>query len=201
MKNYSFMLLFLLQFKLVAQEKNSKTNPIVFAETVVGYSVGISEGFNVGLNLNYQHKKDLFTARYILVTKFEHDPNAFIFPIFRELEHINEFAFLYGKRFIKNAHSLSYSIGMAYVTREIKSYDKYNNYIFEKSQHVGVPFELNIKWFNAQKQRYRIVYGLIPITKPTAFARSIGFKLYGDISKTTFVGLGLTYGSGWHKNY
>ncbi len=200
MKKQHFFLTLILIFNYNCKAQD-KTNPIVFSDTFFGYSVGSSEGFNLGLNLNYQRKDDLFTVRYILLTKFEHDPNAFIFPIFRELEHINEFAFLYGKRFIKNSHSWSFSSGLSYVNRTTKSYDKNNNYTFEKSQLLGIPFEINIKWFNSQKERYRVFYGLIPIGKPTGYARSIGFKLFGDVSKTSFIGIGLTYGSGWHKNY
>lgn len=178
-----------------------KTNPIVYSEMFGGYSLGSSEGWTGGLNINYQTKNNLITGRYLGLTKLKHIGDFFIFPAYVTVESINEFAVLYGKRFVHKGHSLSYSAGIAYIDREFMINHDYNNIVYDNQQSVGFPFEINIKWFKSKKERFRVMYGLIPIGKPTSFGRSIGFKFYGDISKTTFVGLGLTYGLGWHKNY
>jgi hypothetical protein len=63
-----------------------------------------------------------------------------------------------------------------------------------------LPIELNFKWFKSKKKRYRI-YGIIPVGEPTSFGRNFGFKLVGNISKNSFVGLGIVYGFGIHKKY
>jgi len=60
---------------------------------------------------------------------------------------------------------------------------------------------VNVKWFKKEKKRFRAYYGLIPIGKPTSFGRSFGFKLYGNIGKLSYVGIGINYGFGWHKRY
>ena len=59
-----------------------------------------------------------------------------------------------------------------------------------------------VKWFKAEKSRFRAYYGLIPIGKrKISFGRSVGFKLTANIAKNNYVGLTFTYGFGWHKKY
>ena len=107
---------------------------------------------------------------------------------------------MFGKRSIERNTSYSYMAGIVLVDREYlvdetNSTLKYNNEL-----SLGFPFELNVKWFNSRKQPYRI-YEIIPIGKPTVFANSIAFKFYGDIFKKSFIGIGVTVGYDWHKNY
>ena len=176
-----------------------KTNPILFSEYYFGPAFGSSEGFAGGANLNYQIKDDVFTLRYTNIVELKWN-FFFIIPIFETIEQTDEFALLYGRRKIYKDHSFSYSAGVAYVKHKelISEVNDIRNY--ESHDGVGLPFEVNVKWFNATKERYRIYY-LVPIGQPTSFSRSIGFKLFGNISKTSFVGLGINYGFGWHKNY
>jgi hypothetical protein len=181
-----------------AQEEE-KTNPIVYAEMIIGYSNGSSKGVTSGGTLNYQRKNNLFSYRYLELSKIRHEETQFL-PNYIQIESVKEHALLFGKRIIEDNLSYSYSAGIAYVDREFLIDDtngvlKYNN-----TQSIGFPFELNIKWFNAKKESFRI-YEMIPVGKPTSFANSIGFKFYGNVSKTSFVGLGITFGLGWHKNY
>ena len=178
-----------------------KTNPVVYAEIFGGYSGGSSSGWTGGVELNYQVKNNLLTGRYIGLTNLKHTSNLFIIPIYIDIENINEYALLYGKRYIYNNHSISFSSGVSYVDRNFLVNTDYNNPVYEYQKSIGFPFEFDIKWFKRKRERFRIVYGLIPVGKPTSFGRSIGFKFYGDISKTTFVGLGITLGLGWHKKY
>jgi hypothetical protein len=180
-----------------AQEE--KTNPIVYAEIIIGYSNGSSKGVTSGGTINYQRKNNLFSYRYLELSKIRRQETQFL-PDYIQIESVREQALLLGKRIVEDNLSYSFSAGIAYVDREFLIDDtngvlKYNN-----TQSIGFPFELNIKWFNAKKEPFRI-YEMIPVGKPTSFANSIGFKFYGNVSKTSFVGLGITFGLGWHKNY
>ena len=187
----------LLNFVCKAQDK---TNPILFTEMIIGYSNGSSKGLTGGGSLNYQRKNNLFTYRYLEVTNNKKVGQFFYITLYTNVETIKEQALLFGKRYVEENISYSYSAGISYIDRDVLINDDKNVLEYENSKSIGFPFELNIKWFNSTKQRYRI-YELIPIGKPVSFANSIGFKLYGDISKTSFFGLALTIGLGWHKNY
>jgi hypothetical protein len=113
---------------------------------------------------------------------------------------MRENAFMYGRRLVDGNMSYSYGAGISHIDREYLM-DETNNLLkYDNEQFIGLPFEFNVKWFNSTKQKYRI-YELIPVGQPTSFANSIGFKFYGSISKRSFVGLGITFGLGWHKVY
>lgn len=189
------------------QEKDSlnvgKDNPIVFAEVIMGIAGGSASGPTVGMTANYQEAKSLYTFRYIYQYELKSAYAAFSFvgfPFFINKRHVNEFSLLYGRRTIKDGRSYSFSGGISF-----------NSVIYNKSQNnaaylddttfVGFPFEVNIKWFKKEKKRFRAYYGLIPIGKPTSFGRSLGFKLYGNFGKLSYVGIGINYGFGWHKRY
>lgn len=200
MKKKALILGFMLFIGMNCFAQEEKTNPIVYAEIIIGYSNGSSKGVTSGGTLNYQRKNNLFSYRYLELSENRKEGSFFFIPVLVEVEILREQAIMYGRRFVDENTSYSFSAGIAYVGREFLIDDtngvlKYNN-----TQSIGFPFELNIKWFNSKKERYRI-YELIPVGKPTSFANSIGFKFYGNVSKTSFVGLGITFGLGWHKNY
>lgn len=200
MKKKALILGFMLFIGMNCFAQEEKTNPIVYAEIIIGYSNGSSKGVTSGGTLNYQRKNNLFSYRYLELSENRKEGSFFFIPVLVEVEILREQAIMYGRRFVDENTSYSFSAGIAYVDREFLIDDtngvlKYNN-----TQSIGFPFELNIKWFNSKKERYRI-YELIPVGKPTSFANSIGFKFYGNVSKTSFVGLGITFGLGWHKNY
>lgn len=187
-----------------------KTNPIIYGDMFFGPSLNKNSGtVFIGASMNYQNKSNLFTIRYIenleIATKW-----VFIFPTFINKSRNQETALLFGQRFIEGNQSLSFSGGISYNQYEEYNYntDTYflsnvpTDIISSYSENfIGFPFEAEIRWFNAKKQRYRIVYALIPIGEPTSFCRSIGFKLVGNISKQSYIGIGLTFGLGWHKEY
>jgi len=207
MKRYllGFLLLFSLSLSF-SQERDTipkQSNPILYSELIMGYAVGNGKGFTIGGTANYQIKNDLFTLRYLHQTVIGVDTAVLgftVLPLLTNELKIHEVSILYGKRYIKNGHSFSFSGGLStnYDVYEIK-----NNTIKTKtsSQFIGFPFELNIKWFKNEKKRFRAYYGLIPIGKSTSFGRSFGFKLYGNIGRLSYVGLGINYGFGWHKKY
>ncbi|WP_445733801.1 hypothetical protein [Mariniflexile sp.] len=180
-----------------------KSNPIIYLEGNFGYTGGNASGFTIGCQINYQNNKDLFTFRYQNQSNLKSDyvAVAFIaFPYIYSDFNIDEYSILYGKRYIDNNESYSFSIG---VSNNIKhSKIKENNIVYwQDESYIGIPFEVTIKWFKANKKRFRAYYGLIPIGKPTAFGRSFGFKLYGNVGKSSYIGAGLSLGYGWHKKY
>ncbi len=178
-----------------------KQNPVVFADVSFGHTWGGAGGFTGNGSLNFQTAQSLFTARYVGTTRMEASILfSFIpLPVFEDKSSLEEFSLLYGRRFVKTASAYSFSLGLSYSTlRETIS----NTFPKQtKTTAVfGVPFEANIKWFKPTKEPYRI-YGIIPVGKPTAFGRSIGFKLLGTFSQNSYAGLAVSYGLGYHKKY
>lgn len=183
--------------------KPRKTNPIIFAEVGFGWSGGTPQGFTGTLSLNYQQGHNLYTVRYSEVADLKTYTLSPILPIPVVIEEdiVDEYALLYGRRFIGRGgnESYSFSIGASYNVRK-KLFTEDDTSYYKTTNAFGVPFELNIKWFKKQKSPYRI-YEIIPIGKPVSFGNSIGFKFLGNISKTSFVGLAVTFGFDWHKHY
>jgi hypothetical protein len=194
--------LVILLFISLSTFSQEKANPIIFVEFFGGYSGGSSQGWTGGYNLNFEKNKNLFSVRFLGLANLKSDyiqTSPFtILPFFKTEETINEIAVLYGKRFIYDNKSLSFSVGIASLKREYLVDDE--SEFYNRDNYAGFPFEFNLKWFHANKERYRI-YGLIPVGKPISFGRSIGFKIVGNISKTNFIGLGISYGIGFHKVY
>lgn len=182
-----------------------KSNPILFSEGYLGYAGGSSNGFALGAGLNYQfYKKDLLTLRVtaLLGNRMRYAAAEVApFPDFVRQEVLEEYALLYGKRYIFDNFSLSFSGGISLTNRRF--YEETTEfYQLNSDRMVGFPFEVNIKWFKSEKDRFRAYYGLIPIGKrKVSFGRSIGFKLIGNVSKTNYTGIGITYGFGFHKKY
>jgi hypothetical protein len=183
-----------------AQEKQDSLkiieNPIVFGDLLLGYAnTGKSAG-TLGLHISYQSKNDLFTFRFLRTISVAKIEWFYIFPVSTVSNTNIEYAALYGKRFVEDGLSYHFSGGVSYninedVNRDLKTKDTF----------VGIPIALGMSFFKAKKRRLRVFYGLIPVGKPTSFGRSIGFKIYGNIAKRSYVGLGLTFGLGWHKIY
>ncbi len=183
-----------------------KLNPIIFGEYFVGISSSETlSGFSIGGNLNYQfNKSDLLTLRATYFSSFKF--NLFLNNEDSELsinakEKIREYGLLYGKRYVFEGSSLSFSGGIGYFDRDY--YTKSNRILsINKQDYFGFPFEINYKLFKSKKRRFRAYYGIIPVGKrKVAFGRSIGFKLVGNISKNSYLGFGISYGLGTHKAY
>ncbi|HET8837565.1 MAG TPA: hypothetical protein VFM82_01060 [Flavobacteriaceae bacterium] len=201
-----FALIFISSINLTyAQDTAKKQTPILFAEFVLGYggSFGEYSGFLYGGSANFQFKKNLFTFRYTQNPQFKFNAavaGMLVIPYIESKFKNTEIALLYGRRFIKNGRSLSFSAGIGTNDFETKFLSENNHSVKNVSRHIGFSYELNIKWFKSRKKRYRI-YMLVPVGKPTAFGRSFGFKLLGNISKHSYMGFAITYGFGWHRGY
>ena len=88
-----------------------------------------------------------------------------------------------------------------FTNKYIKGFKNENNEWFqEKKNFIGFPFEFNVKWFKNNKSKYKI-YEIIPVGKETGLGNSIGFKLLGNISQHSFIGVGIVMGIGYHKEY
>ncbi|TMM29869.1 hypothetical protein FDT66_08325 [Polaribacter aestuariivivens] len=174
-----------------------KTNPIIFTDLNVGYANGALKGISGGISLNYQAKDNLFKFRFFRVEDIEKIEFFLIFPINSIYTTLDEYAFLYGKRYIDDGFSYHFSGGISY------NKEKYHNNgnVTTKGSFIGFPLEIGVGWFKSKKERFRVFYGLIPVGKPTGFGRSFGIKLYANIAKKSYVGLGLSVGLGWHKKY
>ncbi len=180
-----------------------KTNPVLYTD--LGFSAptaGIS-GIEFNTSVNYQYDKSLFTFRLAAIKSYTltaAPPYSFVvFPEFKDAGSLGEVGLLYGRRFVRRGHSFSISAGLSYNNR---SYVFYSNNMGQSLQYryAGVPFEMNILWFKAQKLRYHI-YGLVPVGKPTAFGHSFGFKFSGNVSQHSYAAFGIVFGFGWHKEY
>lgn len=201
MKNNT-LLIFIFCVSVCNLQAQEKTNPIIYLDGNAGYAAGSSHGFMSGGSVNYQKKDKLFTIRatQLINTNLSIISPFLPLPYFDTRETIMEYGFLVGKRCIHDNKAWSFSVGIATLERKIKNMDQNNEDYFDTTNRIGFPFQVDINWFNSKKERYKL-YGLIPITKNTSLGNSIGFKLIGNISKTSFIGLGLSFGIGYHKEY
>ncbi|WP_116790013.1 hypothetical protein [Flavobacterium psychrotrophum] len=216
MKNFILAALLLFCYAAKAQVENQipdfnpdtllkprKTNPIIFADFLFGGAGGSSKGLMASISANYQFGKNLITARVSNVTNYNVELVSPIvpFPFISVRESIEEYGLLYGRRIAEGNMAFSYSAGVSFNQRELPVFNTTTNrYHYNATKHVGLPFEVSVKWFKPRKIPYHIYY-LIPVGPPTGLGHSFGFKLMGNISTTTFVGAGITWGWGWHKKY
>lgn len=206
MKKIIILLITLFALNIYSQETTENKEPILFVELVIGGAGEINGkgGFLLGAEFNYQFKTNLFSFRYLEHSQLELDAiflSPFTpIPIIREKINHKEIGLLYGKRWIYVGSSFSVSGGISLNHYSNKITDENNQRININTNYIGFPFEVNIKWFKSKKKRYRI-YGLIPVGKPTSFGRNFGFKLVGNVSKNSFIGVGIVYGFGIHKKY
>ncbi|MFB9077483.1 hypothetical protein ACFFLS_18455 [Flavobacterium procerum] len=179
-----------------AQESNDiglkeKKNPIIYAEAFGGFSYMNYFGLAGGGEVNYQYKKSLFTLRYSHFSGYVKKDSVFVF---QNAQDNDEYAVMYGRRWIKNSHSFSVSTGISSNNLKITSKDFENNRNYRYERYYAVPFEVNFKWFKPKRKRKSNLV-------LNAVTPSVGFKVFGAISKNTFAGVGLIIGFGLNKEY
>jgi hypothetical protein len=182
--------------------KKRKTTSVLFADLNMGVAGGSSNGLFLGSSLNYQLGRHFITARYNILEDRQriNSTAGFIFlPRTRVTETIEEGALLYGRFYAKGDTHYSFSGGLSFVHRVRYEYTDAAR-IRHNTLGAGFPFELSIKWFKKEKRPYHVYY-VIPIGKPTGLGNSFGFKIIGNVASTTFIGIGLSFGLGWHKHY
>lgn len=165
-----------------------KPNPIIYFEGFGGFSVMNHFGLTGGAELNYQYKKSLFSFRFSHVTGYIKQDSVFSF---NNVEDNNEYALLYGRRLVRGSHSFSVSAGVSCNNLKLTTrFDNYSTYKYEN--FFGVPFEANFKWYNPKKRSKLIYSALIP---------SVGVKVFGNVYKNAFFGVGFSLGLGLNKEY
>ncbi len=184
---------------------NKTNNPIVFLDVLFAYGNTFNEftGFDSGISVNYQQKNNLYTFRYNHVEeiKTEMVPIGYgAIPVVVTDHFSDECALLYGKRYIFNDTAISFSGGPGLYLYTQNLENNIGNTFEDTSSLFSFAYEITIKWFKGKKKPYRI-YNIIPVSRPTSFGHSIGFKFVGNFSKYSYVGFGLSYGWGWHKKY
>lgn len=196
----SFVLFFYGALQSTAQEQHA-TNPIVFADLLLGHTGGEAGGFTGGASLRMQKNKSLITLRYTGTMRLHAKVASPLIPIplFENRSSLDEVGLLYGCRFIRNGRAVSFSAGISHSTRR-KQVNTSGVQQTQTTAALGLPFEADIHWFKSRKERLRL-YGLFPVGQPTGFGGSIGFRLTGSLSQNSFVGLGMIIGMGFHKQY
>lgn len=202
MKSFIILLVLFLTFESFSQKNDSKNNNIFFYEISSGGSFGDGGGGNAAFSINYQTKEHLFTYKYSGTFKIDPEsrfliafiPFAYIFLPLK----LEERALLYGKRYLRNEVSYSFSAGISYTDYhdEFVDYDRAT----ETGRFIGFPFEINARRFNREKSKLKLI-GIIPIGKSNGFGMAGGIKLFGSLSKKSYIGIGLTMGFGYYKNY
>lgn len=188
------LLLFCLQN--FAQEITPK-NSFIFLEASIGYfNYNASGGLAFSIAANYQNKNNIFKIERVFLTStpFNIDIDN-VQP--NDYNEKTETSFLYGKRYIKDGFSYSILGGISSVsTTEFNQIETR----IDDINFIGFPIEFNIRWFKSKKERMRFL-GLIPFGEPTGIGFSNGFKLFGSISKHSYIGLSYTVGFGYYKIY
>lgn len=166
------------------QETNA-SNPIIFGSGTIGYAIGNPKRFTAGLDLNYQTHKNLLTGRVIAAGGLDfvsYNGSNVLSGI-----EITEYGLLYGRRYIEGAKAYSFSGGVSYNIIEIEKFHP-DDLRLGRSGYFGFPFEGNISFIKEKKRKI-------------AFNVAVNFKLYGNISRRSFAGLGIGFGLGAFKNY
>lgn len=195
------IMLIFLSFQSFSQQKNDsivkKKNTIFFADVNLGYAYFSEHALSGGLSLNYQKKNNLFKFRFIQ-NEYIQKIKLFLnfIPIEKTSVIYNEHSILYGKRIMKDNHSIHFAIGVSYNYLEYVE----KNHSILRDYFWGVPLEIGFLSFNKNKEQYR-VFGMIPVGKPTSFSRSAGLKIVANLAHQSYVGLNLTLGFGWYKKY
>lgn len=199
----TILILFLFVFVNLSAQKSP---PIIFGELGIGYGKVFSGDGGIAQygSLNYEINKNLITARYMEHTQLDIGVipiSPFTpFPFLTSDGKIYEVGLLYGRRYTDDRFSYSFSGGFSGYNYSTYAEDENGNVYKDVKRYYGFPFEVNVKWFKSKKSPYRI-YELIPVGRPSALGNSIGFKLFGTLSKHSYLGVGVVFGIGYHKNY
>ncbi|WP_256004018.1 hypothetical protein [Pedobacter deserti] len=194
-----FLMLFLLLAASTCATGQENKTRVIFGELWLG---GAGDGLGTGANINYQRGIHLFTARTSLLAGLPILDSLFL-PPDREIDRqrTREFAILYGPRITGKGLSLSVSMGVSQNFHSASIVDEDDKYLGEESlRYVGIPFEVNLKFFKRRKIPYHI-YGVFPVGGPTAFGRSFGLKVFADLRRGGYAGFAFTIGWGVHKKY
>ncbi|MEO8534796.1 MAG: hypothetical protein ABI441_13650 [Flavobacterium sp.] len=193
---FSVFLTFLFLNSIHAQQVNDvqgKRNPIIYMDGFFGPSAVRKIGISGGVELNYQSGKSLFSFRYINSAGYTRTPNILIYlPAYYKSDDNSEYALLYGRRWLMENHSYSISAGISYNNLELAGRDSDDNRFSYYKNFYAVPFEANYKWYYRKKKSKLIYNAMIP---------SVGVKLFGHVGAYSLIGVGVSVGFGFSKQY
>ncbi len=207
MKKLFLILILLLSISGHSQQKKAgNKNPILFLEFMLGSAREFkpkSGGLLTGFTFKNEVKGNLYAIRFLKRSKLRLGVASALIPVpyVKRKKTFKEIGLLYGRKWNFYDGSISISGGVSFNRYIDKMYLKKNQTTTHTSNNIGLPLEVNLKFFKGRKKRFRAFFGLIPMGKPTNFGRSIGVKLVANISKYNFIGLAVTYGFGNHKRY
>lgn len=193
---YILCALFISTMVFSQQEKDfqKKFHTIISAEVFTGLTGGTFGASPVGYEFTFQKDKHIIQYRHTARWKFarhyyykSHDTypyEAYYTSDVITQAHIRDYALLYGKRLYMDSNKFfNFLGGVSYNHHKEKSrywllgYDSIDDYI-------GFPFELSIKWFSKE----RLGYGA-------------GLKVFGNIAKSYYIGVGFNFGLAWHEKH
>jgi len=187
------LILFLCVFSVNAftqENKDKKSNPIIFAEASLGIINYGNKGKSIYVEvaLFYQKNSHLFSLKQKILGGA---PFSLKKP--KLINSAKEFSFLYGKRFFDENFSYSFSAGIS-LSKTHERNSTTNEY--NKKTFIGIPLELSLRSIKGEKKKKEFSF-----FKPTAFGISAGLKIFGNLSKHPYIGLGIIIGLGYYKNY
>lgn len=174
-----------------------KSNKIIFVDIDFGYAYTNNHSFSSGISVNYQHQNDFYKVRFTQNYRLDDAKFVAIFPVSGKETIYNEVSLMYGKRLIRNDLSYHFTMGISY--NELLLRDDFN--VFFNDFFIGFPIEIGMHSFPSEKERFRILYGLIPVGKPTSFARATSLKIKANIAKQSYIGISIGIGLGMYKKY
>jgi hypothetical protein len=193
--------LFILHLLICSTLFSQKENPIAFFDITIGGAIGQLDGFMINTSVNYQTKHHLFTLRgnYLIEVQAGFVSVFVPIPIPERTIAAYEIGGLYGFR--KEMNSFSYHIAAGVSFNHIKESLENDALVFRENL-FGVPYEVGFKLYK-RKRRPLYLASFIPVEigPPTALSRSIGLKIIGNFSKRSYIGLGISWGFGFHKAY
>ena len=159
-------------------------HPGIYIDVGFGGAFAGINGLEGNYSLNYENKNSLFTFRGLGTVDFTSDVSSIFFlPDFKTNNSLGEYALMYGRRFINEKHkALSLSLGISSDRRTFYYYYPHTTSKTD-SYYAGLPFEINYHWFMGR------------------FGVGGGFKVTGNISKYSFIGLGIDQSVGFHKSH
>ena len=204
MKKILLFLLTLISIICFGQRKE----PVIYGEIIGGFSKTTDHSeWLYGGDVNYKINKVLISARmvenyyqFVTIAMIPRELMLLLFPLVEGPKYLDDYSVLVGYVKTEDDFSFSFSAGISYNTySQHFTTEAGNRYVID-DHFWGIPLEANIKWFKKDKEPYKIL-GVIPVGNPTSFGNSIGFKLLGNISKKSYVGLAVVVGIGIHKEY
>lgn len=171
---------------------NAEESSIGYIELFVGGAYGYVDGFAAGLSINGLYSNMLFTLGYIMDNKqggLEYVEEGLIPKNYYQHYRIDNFPLMIGFYRPYSSFSLSASAGLSlllyseYIDLNTFSIFNSNATVIHSDTNLGFPYEFNLKLFS--KDENAVV--------------GFGLKLFGNVGKYNYTGLGLVFSLGNYK--